>query len=1111
MLRLSCFQSMCLVLLGLCLSHVASAVTLTVSNLNDSGPGSLRDQVAAAASGDIVVFGAGVTGIIELNNPSISIAKDLTITGPGSGSLAISGVRGTPLAGDFATTASIFRIHSGIVGISGLTLRDGSGDGSGVERLGGAIFMTGGALTVSTCTLSGSSADKGGAIYLSGGSVATITSSTLSDNVATFGGAIHTLGASDAVTIRSSTLSANNAQAGGGVLTNGGPITITNSTFSGNNATGTSNGRGGGVFISGGAATITNSTITNNRGTLSGGGIFSRAVTMSMSNTIVSGNSVNLGGYFPDTDITVLTGTNNLIDQNPMLGLLADNGGPTKTHTLLASSPAANAGDPAFDTTNTPYDQRGIGYPRKSGGAIDIGALEVQVPTVTTPTSASLAVTTARLGGTVTSAGSTTITERGVVYAPTGTNPDPMIGGTGVVKATTTGTTGVFTVAVTGLTQATDYSFKAYAVNSLGTSYSSVATFTTTLPDPTGAAGLVVTTNSDVSANDGLITLREAVVYANSGNAGLTPEITFSVTGVVQLVGAAVKDLVINKNLTITGPGADSLTVKAADLYTVGIFQINSGMVSISGLKLSDGNGNIIKTYDPNTGLPSSNEYHGGAIYIAGGTVTLTNCTLSNNTANYGGAIYLAGGSLAVTGSTISGNNIGNGYGGGIYVGNGSLEVASSTISGNIAGWGGGLDISGGTATIANSTISGNTAKEYTTQSQPGYSYNGTGGGIYISSNVTVTVTNSTISGNRAQGTNVISGTNQIQPGAEGGGGICNLGVLTIVNSTVTANQARTNQGGGINTALGTLQLSNSILANSILINSANNTSNSDLIGNRTSGVSGNYNLVQSGATITGSNNIAGQAANLGALANSGGPTQTHALLAGSPAINAGSNALIASGVTTDQRGAGFARIQGGTVDIGAWETQILIDTTPPTMNISAPSVTLANSNSSVTYTVTYGDANFSSSTLSASNVTLNRAGTINASVSVTSSSVTTRTVTLSEITGYGTLGISIVAGTATDSAGNTAPAAGPSSTFTVNPSVETVQRSGTIRAAEGGGFAIGYIGNPGQEYTIQFSPDLLPPWQTLGTQAANSSGVISIVDNPPPGTPKRFYRLLMP
>lgn len=76
---------------------------------------------------------------------------------------------------------------------------------------------------------------------------------------------------------------------------------------------------------------------------------------------------------------------------------------------------------------------------------------------------------------------------------------------------------------------------------------------------------------------------------------------------------------------------------------------------------------------------------------------------------------------------------------------------------------------------------------------------------------------------------------------------------------------------------------------------------------------------------------------------------------------------------------------------------------------------------------------------------------------------------------------------------------------------METVQGSGTIRATDGGGYEVGFIGNPGQEYTFQFSPDLLPPWRTLGTQAANSSGVITILDNPTLGTPKRFYRLLLP
>lgn len=108
------------------------------------------------------------------------------------------------------------------------------------------------------------------------------------------------------------------------------------------------------------------------------------------------------------------------------------------------------------------------------------------------------------------------------------------------------------------------------------------------------------------------------------------------------------------------------------------------------------------------------------------------------------------------------------------------------------------------------------------------------------------------------------------------------------------------------------------------------------------------------------------------------------------------------------------------------------MDKTLPTVSISAPSVSsIAAGAGSVTYTVTYADTNFSGSTLNIGNITLNSTGGASATVAV-SGSGTTRTVTLSSITGSGTLGISIPSGTASDMAGNTAPAAGPSTTFNV-------------------------------------------------------------------------------
>jgi uncharacterized delta-60 repeat protein len=105
------------------------------------------------------------------------------------------------------------------------------------------------------------------------------------------------------------------------------------------------------------------------------------------------------------------------------------------------------------------------------------------LPTVTSPTSTGITINSATLGGNVSADGGAAISERGVVYAVTATNANPLIGGTGVTKVAGTGTTGVFTVAASGLAGGTAYSFKAYATNSVGTSYSTVAAFSTLVPN----------------------------------------------------------------------------------------------------------------------------------------------------------------------------------------------------------------------------------------------------------------------------------------------------------------------------------------------------------------------------------------------------------------------------------------------------------------------------------------------------------------------------------------------------------------------------------------------------------------------------------------------------
>lgn len=111
----------------------------------------------------------------------------------------------------------------------------------------------------------------------------------------------------------------------------------------------------------------------------------------------------------------------------------------------------------------------------------------------------------------------------------------------------------------------------------------------------------------------------------------------------------------------------------------------------------------------------------------------------------------------------------------------------------------------------------------------------------------------------------------------------------------------------------------------------------------------------------------------------------------------------------------------------------IKVDTVAPMVSISQPSLA-ATTNTSVSFTIDYTDADLAALTLGSTNISLNRTGTANGSAVVTGDGMSQRTVTITNITGGGALGISIDAGTAVDRAGNTAPGAGPSATFTVIP-----------------------------------------------------------------------------
>ncbi|MBO7726349.1 MAG: right-handed parallel beta-helix repeat-containing protein, partial [Thermoguttaceae bacterium] len=254
------------------------------------------------------------------------------------------------------------------------------------------------------------------------------------------------------------------------------------------------------------------------------------------------------------------------------------------------------------------------------------------------------------------------------------------------------------------------------------------------------------------------------------------------------------------------------------------------------------------------------------------GTLTITNSTISGNTAICGGGIYNDS-TLTITNSTISGNTASDAGG---ICNDGTLTITNSTISENTASGGGGIE-NEGTLTITNSTISGNTA------------YYGEGGGIYNWSGM-LTITNSTISGNTA---------------SYYGGGIFNDGgTLTITNSTISGNTAVWGggiygDGGGI-CNYGTLTLTNTIIS----LNYAGNCN--DVYGS----YSGSNNIVGSDPGFV----VAPVFDESGVLTNAN--TLDLSLAAGSAAIDAGTN----DAVETEFDIAGNPRIVGGVVDIGAHE-----------------------------------------------------------------------------------------------------------------------------------------------------------------------------------------------
>ncbi len=382
--------------------------------------------------------------------------------------------------------------------------------------------------------------------------------------------------------------------------------------------------------------------------------------------------------------------------------------------------------------------------------------------------------------------------------------------------------------------QAGDTSVTLTVTDSYGASRSCTATVTVVAFG--GCTNATVTSLADSGAGS----LRQALRLVASGA-------TIDATGLSGSILLTSGPLLVTNSVTILGPGPSLLAVNGNAVS--GVFSIGANIVvSISGLSITNGGG---------SGISNS-----------GATLTISNCT-------------------------ISGNSAPSGSGGGIDNFNfGTLTVINSTVRGNSASSNGGGIRNGRNLTVIDSTVSGNSADN--------------GGGIHNSA--TLTVINSTLSGNSA---------------GFGGGGIknFNFGTVTVINSTLSGNSAPS--GGGIYTER-TLQIGSTVLNAG-----ASGTTIAKASGGSVTSLGFNLSNDNGGGFLTNATDQINTDPMLGPLASYGGPTFTHALRAGSPAIDKGKNL---AGSATDQRGEprpfddpNIANAAGGDgCDIGSYEASEL-------------------------------------------------------------------------------------------------------------------------------------------------------------------------------------------
>ena len=991
-------------------AYEASSSYLVTTTVDEVGYGTLRSAIewanvsfndnpanlASPAPNTVTFDSAGLFSsprTLSLIGTTLDFTNTTTpeeILGTGLTNFTISGANVTQLfniSPDVNVTLSSMTITQGAAAVGGAI------DNAGTLMLandlvskntatvgGGAISNEAHAtLSIANSTISQNTATTQAGAIANSGSLA-VTNSTISGNSAPSGGGIVNSGQ---LTIAGSTVSNNSATVGsGGGIVSSGTLSVVDSMFSGNSSVGTS-GQGGGISNSG-ALTVDNGTFVNDSTSGSGGGIYNNSpVAVQITDSTFSSDSAAIGGGLDNASAVTMSDTTLSGNTATSGGGIGNTGTLTATNSTLSGN-SATFGSPAtglggggglFNEGTLKLINATIAYNNVAGAGFG-GGLEAAAGT-TTLVNTIVALDTAGSGGTQTSSD--------ISGSVSNSSANNLVDDTNSAGGLSNGTSGNLVGVLPGLAPALANNggptltialeAGSPAIDAGNNSLAGVPTI-----DERGAlrgpAGLNAGSAVDIGAYEAsssyavstkvdtsdVGSLRTAVGWADvSTNANpaniLNPApdtVVFSTTGTINLTGGTLA--LANSGSTpiakaIVGPGASMLTINGGNV--AGVFSVASGVTaSMTGLTISggaaagdggaiDNTGSLTLTKIAVSGNTAATG--AGVANEPGGTLNVAYSSFANNVATGGGGALSNTSTVTLTADTFTGNQAATGAAIDNETG-GNLAVTEGILTSNVASGSGGGIANLGTLSLIDSTLASNTAA--------------TGGGIAQGSSGTLTLTNSTVTLNSAAA----------------GAGVAASSSVILVNVTIADNVGiivggQNAPGAGIDvTSGGSAALYNTIVAlnttgtgplaaaNDIAISGSGSISPASA--DNLIGTGGSGGLVAGGNT---SNQVGIAAAAIGLASglafNGGAPgLETIALVAGSPAIDAGTSAVPGISIpTTDERGAlrGPAGLDAGPrVDIGAFEasSSYLVNTTAdsPDVGTIATAVGWANVSTNV-------------------------------------------------------------------------------------------------------------------------------------------------------------------